>query len=134
MDRYIGLDAHESSCNVSVRGPSGKRLQCQVLETNAKALINFLQTIPKNRRLIFEEGSFIVHSVTHQLLGSMTSDELDYQLAREWILSTITDPPDTVGLNNFAWVGGGYPRFSYLSIERLIANGYKTCQGDHLHN
>ncbi|MCP4293422.1 MAG: IS110 family transposase [bacterium] len=38
-------------------GPSGRKLQCQVLETNTKALINFLVTIPKNRRLIFEEGT-----------------------------------------------------------------------------
>ncbi len=57
MDRYIGLDAHASSCTVAVLGPSGRKLQCQVLETNAKALISFLETIPKNRRLIFEEGT-----------------------------------------------------------------------------
>jgi hypothetical protein len=57
MDRYIGLDAHASSCTVAVLGPSGRKLQCQVLETNAKALIDFLETIPKNRRLIFEEGT-----------------------------------------------------------------------------
>ena len=35
MDRYIGLDAHASSCTVAVVGPSGRRLQSQVLETNA---------------------------------------------------------------------------------------------------
>jgi transposase len=57
MDRYIGLDAHASSCTAAVLGPSGRKLQCQVIETNAKALIDFLQTIPKNRRLIFEEGT-----------------------------------------------------------------------------
>ena len=54
MDRYIGLDSHASSCTVAVIGPSGRKLQCQVIETNAKALINFIRTIPKNRRLIFE--------------------------------------------------------------------------------
>ena len=57
MDRYIGLDAHASSCTVAVIGPSGRKLQSQVIETNAKALINFICTIPKNRRLIFEEGT-----------------------------------------------------------------------------
>ena len=57
MDRYIGLDAHASSCTVAVIGPSGRKLQCQVIETNAKALITFIRTIPKNRRLIFEEGT-----------------------------------------------------------------------------
>ena len=46
MDRYIGLDAHSSSCTVAVVGPSGRRLQSQVLETNAKVLIDFQKTIP----------------------------------------------------------------------------------------
>jgi hypothetical protein len=45
VDRYIGLDAHSSSCTVAVVGPSGRRLQSQVLETNAKVLIDFLKTI-----------------------------------------------------------------------------------------
>jgi transposase len=57
MDRYIGLDVHASSCTVAVIGPSGKKLQSQVLETNAKVLIDFIRTIPKSRRLIFEEGT-----------------------------------------------------------------------------
>jgi len=33
MDRYIGLDAHTSSCTVATIGQSGKRLQSQVVET-----------------------------------------------------------------------------------------------------
>ena len=49
MDRYVGLDAHSSSCTVGVIGPSGRRLQSQVLETNAGALISFLKVIPKPR-------------------------------------------------------------------------------------
>jgi hypothetical protein len=57
MDRYIGLDAHASSCTVAVIGPSGRRLQTQVLETNARALIAFLETIPKSRHLCLEEGT-----------------------------------------------------------------------------
>ncbi len=32
MDRYIGLDAHTSSCTVATIGPSGKRLRSQVVE------------------------------------------------------------------------------------------------------
>jgi len=57
MDRYIGLDAHASSCTVAVVGPSGRKLQSQVLETNARALIDFLNTIPKDRHLCLEEGT-----------------------------------------------------------------------------
>lgn len=57
MNRYIGLDAHSSSCTVAVIGPSGRRLQSQVLETNARALISFIKTIPKPRHLCLEEGT-----------------------------------------------------------------------------
>jgi transposase len=57
MDRYIGLDAHASSCTLAVVGPSGRRLQSQVLETNAKALIDCLRSIPQPRHLGLEEGN-----------------------------------------------------------------------------
>ena len=30
MERYIGLDAHASSCTLGIVGPSGKRLGSQV--------------------------------------------------------------------------------------------------------
>jgi hypothetical protein len=49
MDRYIGLDAHSSSCTLGVLGPSGKRLGSRVVETNAKALIEVLRSIPGPR-------------------------------------------------------------------------------------
>ncbi len=35
MERYIGLDAHASSCTLGALGPSGKRLGSHVVETNA---------------------------------------------------------------------------------------------------
>jgi transposase len=57
MDRYIGLDAHASSCTLVVVGPSGKRLQTQVLETNARSLVDFIKTLPQPRRLCLEEGT-----------------------------------------------------------------------------
>lgn len=57
MDRYIGLDAHSSSCTVAGIGPSGKRLRTQVLETNARVLIDFIRAVPGTRHLYFEEGT-----------------------------------------------------------------------------
>jgi hypothetical protein len=47
MERYIGLDAHTSSCTVAVIGQSGKRLNSQVVETNAKALIEVIRAVPQ---------------------------------------------------------------------------------------
>lgn len=66
MDRYIGLDAHSSSCTVAVVGPSGRRLQSQVLETNGRVLINFIRTIPQSRHLCFEEG--VLANWLHEIL------------------------------------------------------------------
>lgn len=57
MERYIGLDAHTSSCTVAVVGPSGRQLSSQVVETNAKALIEVVRAIPSGRHLCLEEGA-----------------------------------------------------------------------------
>ena len=57
MDRYIGLDAHASSCTLGVLGPGGKRLGSHVVETNAQALIEVLRSIPGSRHLCLEEGT-----------------------------------------------------------------------------
>ena len=57
MDRYIGLDVHASSCTMAVVGPSGKRLNSYVVETNAKALIEVLRGVAGSRRLCMEEGT-----------------------------------------------------------------------------
>ena len=57
MNRHTGLDAHSQTCTLVVMGPSEKRLHEQVVETNGKALVAFLQTIPGRRELCFEESS-----------------------------------------------------------------------------
>ena len=57
MDRYMGLDAHASTCTLGVVGPSGKRLSSQVVETNARALIEVMRTVPGKRHLCMEEGA-----------------------------------------------------------------------------
>ncbi len=57
MERYIGPDAHVSSCTLGMVGPSGKRLGLHVVETNAKALIEVLRSIPGPRHLCLEEGT-----------------------------------------------------------------------------
>lgn len=57
MDRYIGLDAHSTSCTLAVVGPSGRRLGSQVIETNGQALIEAIRGIPKPRHLCMEEGT-----------------------------------------------------------------------------
>ena len=48
MDKYIGLDAHASSCTLGVLGPSRQRLGSHVVETDAKVLIEVLRITVKN--------------------------------------------------------------------------------------
>ena len=51
MDRYIGLDAHSTTCTFAVMGPSGRRLKEQVLETNGRLMVEFLRSIAGDRYL-----------------------------------------------------------------------------------
>jgi len=73
MDRYIGLDAHSTSCTIAVVGPSGRRLGSQVVETNGQALVEAMRGIPRPRHLCFEEGT--QSAWLHELL-SREVDEL----------------------------------------------------------
>jgi transposase len=57
MDRYIGLDAHSTSCTLVVVSPSGRKLANHVLETNGHVLIDCIKTIPRPRHLCLEEGT-----------------------------------------------------------------------------
>jgi transposase len=57
MERFIGLDAHLSSCVFAVRGPSGRRIRTEIVETDAKVLMDFVRKVPKPRYLCLEEGT-----------------------------------------------------------------------------
>ena len=57
MERYIGLDVHAASCTLAVEGPSGKHLRLDVVETNGKALIEYIKLIPGRLHLCMEEGT-----------------------------------------------------------------------------
>jgi transposase len=57
MDRYIGIDSHAISCTIVVVGQSGRKLSEQVVETNAKALIECIRSIPRPRHVCLEEGT-----------------------------------------------------------------------------
>ncbi len=67
MDRYIGMDVHQTSCTIGILSAKGKRLKSIVLETNGKVLLDFLKTIPGNLHLIIEEGTH--SSWLHEILS-----------------------------------------------------------------
>lgn len=57
MERYIGLDVHTQSCTLAVVGPSGRRLHSEVVETNAKVLVDRIRAVGGRRHLCMEEGT-----------------------------------------------------------------------------
>jgi transposase len=57
MDRYIGIDVHSESCTFAVLASNGKRLQETPVETNGKALTDFVRGIAGNKHVCIEEGT-----------------------------------------------------------------------------
>jgi transposase len=56
MERFIGLDAHVQSCTVAVMGPTGRRIKPHVVETQGRALLELIRSIPGEKHLCLEEG------------------------------------------------------------------------------
>ena len=73
MDRYIGLDAHSSSCTLGVLGPGRKPLGSHVVETNAKALIEIelADHHTVSDRLLEDAGLYFI-ALYSTILGSET--------------------------------------------------------------
>jgi transposase len=57
MDRYVGIDAHSTSCTLAVVASSGKRLRSLVVETNGRALVDAVRSIPGRVHVCLEEGT-----------------------------------------------------------------------------
>lgn len=57
MDRYVGVDAHATSCTLAVVGASGKRLKSIVVETNGRALVEAVKGIGGRPHVCLEEGT-----------------------------------------------------------------------------
>lgn len=55
--RYIGIDAHSSTCTIVVMGPSGKRLNERIVETDRTALVEAVRGVAGERYICFEEGT-----------------------------------------------------------------------------
>src|SRR5688500_18293875 len=57
MEKYIGLDAHATTCTFAVISQGGRRLKSDVIETNGRALVNYVKQIAGRKHLVFEEGT-----------------------------------------------------------------------------
>ena len=91
MDRYIGLDAHASSCTVAIVGPSGRRVHSQVVETNAGALIRVLGGIPGTRHLCLEEGTHA--NWLYEVLSPHVEEIVVAGLSESWTACCSRSPP-----------------------------------------
>ena len=106
MERYIGLDAHGTSCTFAVIGPSGRKLRQDVVETSGAALVNYLRGIPGRKHLCLEEGTqsawlyeILSPHVVEVVVASITesrgqkSDMLDaFRRAEELRTGTVKKP------------------------------------------
>jgi transposase len=57
MDRYIGLDAHSTTCTIGVMTATGKRHREMVVDTNGKVLVEAIKSIAGTKHLCLEEGA-----------------------------------------------------------------------------
>src|SRR3989338_6137047 len=55
MTKYIGLDAHSSTCTFNVTDERGREIDNTTLETNGRLLVKYLRGIGGVKKLTFEE-------------------------------------------------------------------------------
>lgn len=131
MDRYIGLDAHATSCTLAVIGPSGRRLGTQVVETNGAALVAAIRAIARPRHLVFEEGT--QSGWLHEILAPHV-DELVVVQATQAPVGHKSDERDAFALAEALRVGKFDRRVfkapSRFARLRALAHTYTTLDRD----
>lgn len=55
MTKYIGLDAHSSTCTFNVTDERGCEIDDVTIETNGRLLVKYLRSIEGVKKLTFEE-------------------------------------------------------------------------------
>jgi transposase len=88
--RYVGIDAHTSSCTIAVMGPSGKRVRQWQVETERRALVEAIRGVGRPRYICFEEGT--LSDWMYELLEPL-SDELEViqPIKREGVKNDVRD-------------------------------------------
>jgi transposase len=94
MERYLGADVHAASVTFSVLNESGKQLRRDVVETNGKALVGYLQQIPGQLHLCIEEGEW--SQWLYEILSPSVAEMVVYR--SEWKPGVKSDAIDAHGL------------------------------------
>jgi len=94
MERYLGADVHAASVTFCVLDASGKQLRRDVVETNGKALVGYLQQIPGTLHLCIEEGEW--SQWLYEILSPHLAELVVYR--GEWKPGQKSDAIDAHGL------------------------------------
>jgi transposase len=131
MARYIGLDAHATTCTLAVVGPSGRRLGTRVVETNGSALIEAVKAVERPRHLCLEEGT--QSAWLYEVLTPVVDELVVTQQTRS-SQGNKNDKLDAYGLAT-GLLKGTLPRRVYKSPRqfaklRTLAHGYTKLSRD----
>ena len=55
--KYIGMDVHQGRISIAVLNAAGKVVMEGVIETKASTVLQFIQGLPGDLRVSFEEGT-----------------------------------------------------------------------------
>ncbi len=69
MTKYIGMDAHSSTCTFCVMNEKGQEIDNTTLETNGRLLVKYLRNIEGKKKLTFEECE-----LSHWLYGILNKE------------------------------------------------------------
>jgi transposase len=94
MERYLGADVHAASVTFCVLDASGKQIRRDVIETNGKALVGYLQQQAGDLHLCLEEGEW--SQWLYEILSPHVAELLVYR--GEWKPGQKSDALDAHGL------------------------------------
>ena len=83
MERYIGLDAHATSCTFAVLSERGRRLDSAVVETNGRALESWWSMKRGRRRLSTRSGKRTFVGPQKRSLHFGVSSQISHPMSRE---------------------------------------------------
>ncbi len=94
MERYLGADVHAASVTFCVLDASGKQVRRDVIETNGRALVGYLQQQAGNLHLCLEEGEW--SQWLYEILSPRVAELVVYR--GEWKPGQKSDAIDAHGL------------------------------------
>jgi len=132
MVKYIGLDAHSSTCSFCVMDERGKVLDTAKLNTNGRLIVGYLRGISGEKKLTFEECELsswlyeIAKEEVDELLVCNPVENRNYKKAK-------TDKLDAKNLANLLrgdYLTGVYHDGSDREKFRDLMAGYKDLVDD----